>query len=140
MSTELERTRRYEVSDFPPGTKMMIADRTDLDAAIKAGEIKAVGKFQTLSGGRTGVPAVYLSKRATPWHKRRGPVIGAFLAGAVVFLAIVVTVAILSIGLWGFVALVFVIAAGLIMLNRMASGGGRHRAVTVRTTTEVRVK
>jgi hypothetical protein len=34
---ELAETRRYEVGDFPPGTRMLIADRRDLDAMLARG-------------------------------------------------------------------------------------------------------
>ena len=138
MSRELERTRRYEMSDFPPGTRLLMASRADLDAAIAADRsIKVVGKFEARSGGMTAVPVVYVSKRAQPFHVRyRWWLVG---VGSLLVLASIIGWAILSIGLWGFLGLVFAMAAGLIFLNRL-SRGGRSVSVTTTTTTNVRVR
>lgn len=136
---ELERTRIYQMSDFPPGTRMLVGDRRDLDEALASGTVRAVGRYSEESGGAVSIPVVYVSKRAQPILRRyRWWFVG---AGSLASLASIIAWAILSIGLWGFVGLVFAIAAGIIFLNRMASGGGRHRvSVTTTTTTNVRVR
>lgn len=139
MSTELERTARYEMSDFPPGTRMLQGDRRELDAYLARGEVRAVGKYNQLSGGAVQIPVVYVSRRAQSFHVRHRLALG--IAAGLSVLASIVAWAIWSIGLWGFVGLVFAILAGIIWLNRMASGGGRHRvSVTTTTTTKVRVR
>ena len=119
-----------------PKRKSARADATF--TATSPGGIKAVGRFEPRSGGLTAVPVVYVSKRAQPFHVRyRWPLV---ISGGLLVLASVIGWAILSIGLWGFAGLVFAILAGIIILNRMASGGGRHRSVEVTTTTRVRVR
>lgn len=140
MGSELERTRRYEVSDFPPGTRMMIADRRDLDALLAQGEIRAVGKFKPLSGGMTGLPAVYVSKRATPFYIRHR--IALVVSGGVLMLAVGVAVLIMAYGVWMFLAGVVLMAATIATLARYARGGSRKTftSVTTTTTTTVKVK
>lgn len=139
-SSELERTRRYEVSDFPPGTRMMMGDRRDLDRAIadSRGTIKTVGKFRELDGGKTAVPVVYVSKRAKPFHVRHRVALA--VAGTVLVIGGGITWAILAIGVWAFLAAIVVASVFVAWLNRYASGGGRHRSVSVTTTTTTNVR
>jgi len=137
MASELERTRRYEVSDFPPGTRMLLGDRRDLDAAIAQGGIKAVGKFQPRSGGLTAVPVVYVSKRSKPFLVRHK--VAAIVLAALVTLASGIAAIIATVGVAWFVGGIFLAAAAIALLSRM-SGGGRHRAVSVTTTTTTNVR
>ena len=136
---ELEQTRRYEVADFPPGTRMLLGDRRDLDAALAQPGIKAVGKFQPRSGGLTAVPVVYVSKRAQPFHIRyRWPLV---ISGSVLLLASGIAAIILTVGLGWFIGGVVVMALTIATLVRYSrGGGGRHRTVDVTTTTRVRVR
>jgi hypothetical protein len=136
---ELAETRRYEVGDFPPGTRMLIADRRDLDAMLARGEIRAVGKFQQLSGGATGLPAVYVSRRAKPFHERHR--VALVVTGALVTLAAGIAAIILTVGLGWFIGGVVLMAFTIATLVRYSQGGGRHRvSVTTTTTTNVRVR
>lgn len=136
---ELETTHRYEVGDYPPGTKMLMASRTDLDAAIRAGEIKAVGRFRQLDGGMSAVPAVYLARRHLPFHVRHK--VALIISGSVLTLAAGVTAIVMTVGLGWFVAGVALMALTIATLVRYSQGGGRHRvSVTTTTTTNVRVR
>lgn len=141
MASELERTRRYEVSDFPPGTRMMMGDRRDLDRAIAEarGGIKVVGKFQQRSGGVQAVPVVYVSKHATPFYVRHR--IALVVSGGVLLLASGITWAVIAVGAWTFIGAVLVAAFALACLVRFSRGGGRRSvSVTTTTTTNVRVR
>jgi hypothetical protein len=134
----MERTRRYEMADFPPGTRMLIADRSDLDALLAQGEIRAVGKFRQLPGGRTGLPAVYVSRRAQPFHVRHR--IALVVAGTLLLLAAGVAAVIAAVGMAWFVAGIILMAATVATLARYARGQGGHRSVSVTTTTKVNVR
>lgn len=135
---DLERTRRYEVGDFPPGTRMLIADRTDLDALLATGTIRAVGRYRELSGGKVGLPAVYVSKRATPFHVRHR--IALIVAGSVLILAAGVSTVIVTVGLPWFAVGVVLMAFTIATLSRWANGGGGRHRMDVTVTTRVRTK
>lgn len=146
MSQELARTRRYEVSDFPPGTRMMMGDRRDLDAALKEGRVRAVGKFNTGANGVTTVPVVYVAKRTVGqrWYQRRGVHIAEIVVGSVLFVAAGIAAIILTVGLAWFIVGVVAMAVAIATLVRYSRGGGgggrRGVSVTTTTTTNVRVR
>ncbi len=116
---------------------MLVGDRRDLNEAIAAGEVRAVGKFNTMPGGSTSVPVVYVSKRAKPFVERHS--VALMVSGGVLLLAAGVAWIILAVGLGWFVFGTGVAALAVALLNRVSSGGGRA-GVSVTTTTTVRVK
>jgi hypothetical protein len=139
MSTELERTRVYQMSDFPPGTRMLVGDRADLDAMLAQGTVRAVGKFNQLSGGASSVPVVYVSQRAKPFYVRHRLALG--ITGVLVTMVTAIGVAIMAVGVWWFLGGVLAAATVISILVRYSRGGGRHRvSVTTTTTTNVRVR
>lgn len=139
MGSDLERTRRYEVSDFPPGTRMLMGNRRDLDEAIRERGMRPVGKFNVGANGVTTVPVVYVSKRAQPFYVRhRWPLI---IGGGVLSLASGVAILIMTVGLPWFIAGVVLMAFTIATLARYSRGGGGRRvSVTTTTTTNVRVR
>ena len=137
MGSDLERTRRYEVSDFPPGTRMLQGDRRDLDEAIARQGMRVVGRYNVGANGVTTVPVVYVSKRATPFHERHR--IALMITGGLVLLAAGITWIILAVGLGWFLASIGLAALAIAFLNRVSRGGGRTN-VSVTTTTTVKVR
>ena len=100
MGSELERTRRYEMVDFPPGTRMVIAQRGELDQMLRAGTIRAVGRFQPLPDGMTGIPALYVGKNYRPFYQRHS--IALAVTGGVLALLSGLAVLALAVGLGPF--------------------------------------
>jgi hypothetical protein len=137
-SRDLERTRRYEVSDFPPGTRMLVGDRQDLDAAIAGGGVRAVGKFNPGANGVTSVPVVYVSQRALPFHERHR--IALLVSGGVLLLASGIAWIILAVGLGWFLFGIGAAALAVALLARISRGGGGRTNVSVTTTTTVKVR
>jgi hypothetical protein len=136
---ELERTRVYQMSDFPPGTRMLQGDRRELDAYLATQPVRAVGRYHNLPGGGVQIPVVYVSRRAQPFYVRHRVALS--VSGVVLTLAASIAWVIISVGVWWFLGGVAAAAFIIATIVRWSRGGGRTSvSVTTTTTTNVKVR
>jgi len=119
---------------------IMVGTASELSEATKSAGLQVVGRYTPRPDGRYSVPVVYVSKRATPWYGRRWVHVTAVILGALLALGSAVSLAILHLGLPGFIATIVAAAFVIAGLTRVSRGGGRSVSVSTTTTTKVRVR